>query len=579
MKANRLRLLAFLLIVSIIVVAAGCPGIIARRAGLPPGEYGTQAVRSVMVTMRDGTRLATDIYLPKADGPFPVIIERTPYGKGGGNALIAQLFAGHGFAFVLQDVRGRYGSDGDWYPFRNEGDDGEDTFNWITKQSWCNGKIGLWGVSYFGYTEWQTANHAGGELKAFSPIFTASRIYEAAWRNGVFNNLTASQWGFENRGHDARAGIQYRPGRSFTAPLIAQDSHAGAEVGFYRDWVRHPRFDSYWRRQSSDDYWRKIDAPALMVGGWYDLFLGSTLGDWEKITTEAGPRAREGSRLFIGPWAHGGAHRLGGVDFGMSADFLHFSKIFFTWFDYYLRGQSVAMPARVNLFTTGIDQWRTYNEWPPADARRHPLFLHSGGHANGEGDGALNRQNPTSEQEDRFTHDPKNLVPTIGGPLLLPSISGPFDASANGRRNDVLVYTSDVFGADLEFTGPVEAYIWLATDTPDVDLSVTLLDVDPSGVARGLTDGVTRARYRNGDTPEWLPANRPVEIKVDLWALSHVFRRGHRLQIYLAASNYPRYAPNPCTRADPGTTTTFVKSHIQVLHDAEHPSRVMLFTR
>ncbi len=578
MRRRRTQVAVLLSLIVIVALATGCLRMIAAK-NFPPGEYEVQKVRTVMVPMRDGTKLATDIYLPKAEGPFPVILERSPYGKGGGNALIGKLFAGQGYAFVVQDVRGRYASEGHWYPFTAEGRDGQDTFNWVAKQGWCNGKIGLWGVSYFGYTEWQVANGAGSELKAFTPIFTASRIYEAAWREGVFNNLTAGLWGFENRGRTAREGFPYKPGRTFKPPLDTQDARAGGAIPFYRDWIKHPTFDSYWRPISSFDHWFNINAPALMVGGWYDLFLGSTLGDWKQMTTKAGPRAREDSRLVIGPWAHGGAHKLGGVDFGASADFLKFSKIYFTWFDHYLRGKDVDLPARVTLFTTGTNEWHNYNDWPPANAERRAWYLHSGGQANGQGDGELNRQTPTNEQADRFTHDPANLVPTIGGPNLLPNMSGPYDASANGRRNDVLTFTSGALANDTEFTGPVEAEIYLSADTPDVDLMVTLLDVEPSGAARVLTDGVVRARYRNGDDPTWLNDNEPTKLKIDMWALSHVFKRGHRVQIHIAASNYPRYAPNPCTRADPGSTSTFVKSHIRIYHDAEHASRILVFER
>lgn len=579
MKRIAAKRTLLVIVLSLLFILAGCAAVVANRAGLRPAQYGLQKAKTFMVPMRDNIRLATDVYLPRADGPFPVILVRTPYSKGKGKSLLAKLFASRGYAYVVQDTRGRYDSEGRWYAFHNEGPDGEDTFRWVRRQKWCNGKVGLYGLSYFGYTQWQTAHHVGDDLTTWVPGFTGSKIYDIAWRNGVFHYLQSMNWCMANSARRAKNGLAFKPASSFVPPLVNMDNRTGRDVDFYNDWVAHPTFDAYWRPASSEGRWDKIDAPAMIIGGWYDLFLGTTLSDWDKLNRLSGPRARKGSRLFIGPWTHGGSHKMAGVDYGREADFLSFSQVYFDWFDQYLLRDSAPNLAKVNLFTTGKNQWQRFAKWPPADAQSRIWYLHSGGRANRLGDGKLNRQRPGNETTDRFTHDPENLVPTIGGPVFPPNWAGPADARSNGERNDVLVYTSAPFDRAVELTGPVEASLWFSADTADVDLAVTLLDVDEAGTARVLTDGIMRARYRNGNEPTWLRKNEPIKIEVDCWAVSHQFRRGHRLRIHIAASNFPRFAPNPCTRADAASTKKFVKAKIKILHDADHPSAIVVHRR
>ncbi|HPM77985.1 MAG TPA: CocE/NonD family hydrolase [bacterium] len=578
MKAHRFSWRLSLVLLLIAVLLSGCGYFVAQKLDLRPAQYGLQKTKSYMVPMRDGVRLDTDVYLPRIDNAVPVILVRTPYGKGDGRNAVARMFAQRGYGVVLQDTRGRYGSEGSWYAFHNEGNDGEDTFAWLKKQPWCNGRIGLWGFSYYGYTQWRVADRVGDELTAWAPGYISSKIYDVAYRQGVFYYLQTANWALGTGTRTANNGITFKPGRAFVPPLIKTDNNAGRDIRFYNDWVNHPDFDAYWKKASAEDRWQKVNAPALVVNGWYDMFTGSTLADWEKLTTVAGRRARNESRLVIGPWSHGGPHKLAGVDFGNEADFLVFSKIYFDWFDAYLIKRTTPDIPRVQIFTMGVNQWREFDQWPPADAHERAYYLHSSGHAERMDDGRLDRDKPSGEDYDRFTHDPKDPVPSIGGGMF-PFGAGPADASANGKRDDVLVYTGETLNNDLEATGPVNAKIWFSADTPDCDIAVTLLDVHPNGEARVIADGIARASARLIDRDSWLTPDYPVEMNIDMWATSHVFRKGHKLRIHIAASNYPRYAPNPCTRANRAETTNYVKAHLKVYHDKSHPSRVLLSVR
>ena len=573
------RKLWILFLVLSVATAGGCGAIMAKKAGWRGAENTVQGARTVMVPMSDGVQLATDIYLPQAQGPFPAIILRTPYGRGVGMSIFAKLFAQRGYAFVVQDVRGRYGSQGQWYAFHNEGPDGEDTFNWVHKQPWCDRRIGLFGFSYFGFTQWQTANRVGSELGAWAPSFTGSSIYDVSYRQNVYQLMQSASWSLENARKTGKDGILFRPGRSFTPPLITVDSRNGFDVKFFNDWVEHPQFDDYWKKVSSEGRWDKIEAPALLVDGWYDLFAGTTLRDWKNLTTKAGSRTRSGSHLVIGPWAHNMSNKLAGLTYGREADFLAYSKVYIEWFDKHLLGRDTFHEPKVKIFTMGINQWRSFDQWPPADARATAWYFHSGGHAAGGKDGRLDRQRSGGEQADAFVHDPDNLVPTMGGPLFPPNQAGPVDASSLSRRDDVVTYTSEEMKSDLEITGPIEAKVWVTADTPDADIFVSLQDVDQDGASRVLVDGIARARYRNGQDNDWLDAGTPAEINVDLWAVSQVVKKGHKVRVLVAGSSYPRFAPNPCTKDNPGTATKYSKSKVKIYHDSEHPSQIVLSIR
>ena len=563
----------------ILFFVGGCAAILSQAYGVRPGEYDVQDVRTVMAPMRDGVRLATDLYLPKTKGPFPAILVRTPYGKGSGQSVLAKIYAKRGYAVAVQDVRGRFDSEGEWDPFRNEGPDGADTVAWIRRQPWNNDVVGLFGMSYFGFTQWQAASYTEKSVQAMTPTVTGSRIYDILYRQGVFSYLTAMGWGVANAGHRTSENIEFSRILNWDPPLMNAEQRFGRSIPFFKNWVKHETFDAYWRPASSEGRWESVNAPVLMVGGWYDLFAGSMLSDWQELNAKGGRLARRESRLIMGPWAHTFNKKLHGVNFGSDADFLSFSKIYLEWFDAYLMGQGKIDLPRVRVFTTGINEWRNLGDWPPPNARVERWYLHSGGQAQRMSDGDFGRAKPGSEIPDQFVHDPAKLVPTLGGALYPPEFAGPADVAKLGQRDDVLVYTSKALTDELEITGPIRAKVWFSASTPDADIAVSLLDVDDDGAARILVDGIARARYRNGDRPVWLEPGKPTEIEVDLWGISHIVKKGHKLRVHVAASNFPRFAPNPCTAEEVGAARQYEKSRIKLYHDDEHPSLLLLSVR
>jgi putative CocE/NonD family hydrolase len=566
---------SILVLTTTVLVAAGC-GAIARGVA---GGLGNMKSKTYMVPMRDGVKLATDVYLPEDGERYPVILVRTPYGKGHGQNFIAKLYGVRGYAMVVQDVRGRFDSGGAWEPFMNEGPDGADTVEWIRKQAWCNGKIGTFGMSYFGFTQWQAAAYAGSAVDAITPSVTGSRIYDVVYRQGAFYYLTATSWGFSNAGRRPSGNLNFSPARLFKPPLNQVDDRAIRDLEFFDQWLAHPTFDSFWKPASAEGKWDNIDAPALIVGGWYDLFSAPTLADWDKITSQGGGKARRDSRLVMGPWNHSFSTKQKGVNFGSDADFLSFSKVYGEWFDKYLKGRGDVDLPRVRVFTTGVNRWQSLSDWPPSGDRQK-WYLHSGGQARGGGDGHLGPNRPSGEPEDRFNRNPENPVPTLGGALFPPEAAGPANLIKLGQRPDVLVYTSKAFDDAVEITGPIRARVWISTDRPDVDVAVFVTDVSDDGrEARLLVDGIARARYRNGSREDFLSPNKPAELDIDLAGISHVLKRGHQLRIYVAGDNYPRFATNPCTEGDPASTTRYVGATIKVHHESDHPSFIEVNVR
>lgn len=563
--------------------------------------------RNVPVPMRDGTILQADVYRPEAPGPFPALLQRTPYNK----AYLPVILnldplraAGEGYVVVVQDLRGRYASDGAFYPFRDEADDGYDSVEWIAEQPWCSGKVGMLGASYPGANQLHAAQAQPPHLAAIAPWITGSDYHEGwTYQGGAFclgfnlnwtltrlapdllNHLNVpnpAEWrGSLNDAVDRLAATYRR------LPLTHQPELEGC-APFYRDWLAHPDDDAYWRRFRIADRYEHVGVPAFHLGAWYDIFLGGTLRNYRGLRERGGnDRTRRHQKLVVGPWTHSTdlSNLSGDVDFGQRANRLAFDLdgVLLRWFDRWLK-ESETTPddePPVRLFVMGENVWRDEPEWPLARAVPTSFYLHSRGGANAvQGDGVLSREAPGAEPADAYTADPHHPVPTRGGglccyPPALPP--GAFDQRPIENRSDVLVYTSAPLAGDLEVTGPIVAVIYASTTAPDADLTAKLVDVSPCGYARNLVDGIVRARYREDRrSSHLLQPGRVYEYEIDLAATSNLFRAGHRLRLEVASSNFPRFDRNPQTGA-PAAEATELASAIQtVYHDRAYPSRVIL---
>jgi len=568
--------------------------------------------RDVEAIMRDGTVLRANVYRPDVQEPLPVLLQRTPYGKDGSHVDFCLLSAERGYAVVVQDTRGRWASDGEHYPLRDEFEDGYDTVEWAAAQPWANGKVGMWGGSYVGYTQWAAAVTRPPSLVTIFPWVTFTDPYADVWHPGGALALgVAVSWclgsgvsmaiermevsaeekaALQEELADAMDGLA--EGSTFrTLPLIDMPLLNREDIGqvgqAYLDMVTHAEDDAYWDVMNARRRLSQVAVPVYHLGGWYDIFLSGTLANYADMRRSAATeRARQGQKLIMGPWLHGPLSGvIGEVDFGYRASdrYVLPYEIMWRWFDYWLKGidNGIMEEPPVRIFVMGRNRWRDEQEWPLTRAVYTPYYLHSAGHANTlRGDGTLSPERPSHEPPDHYTYDPTDPVPTRGGGLCcwqaaLPP--GAFDQQPVEEREDVLVYTTDVLGEELEVTGPVKVHLWAASDAVDTDFTVKLVDVYPCGYARNLLDGIVRARYRQGaEQPRLLTPGAIEEYVIDLGATSNVFLKGHRLRVEISSSNFPRFDRNPNTGYPVANEAEMRTAAQTIYHDARYPSYILL---
>ena len=554
-------------------------------------KYEVTVERNVAAKMRDGVTLRADIYRPKADGQFPVLLVRTPYDKQG-IMNFGLRAAKRGYVVVAQDVRGRFTSEGEWYPFKNESLDGYDTVEWAAALPYSNGKVGMFGGSYVGATQYLAAIAKPPHLAGICPTVTASNYHDGwTYQGGAFEQWFNESWSSglaldtmrrrTEKGMSPLEGSKVLPLVSY--PVLEAPSATGV-AGYFTDWLEHPRYDNYWKAISIEDHYADIQVPVLGVGAWYDIFLGGTLRNYVRLQKEAGTEAaRRGQRLEVTVGGHsGGGRKIGAVDFGEKLP-VDDDEGMFRWYDWLLKGEAngVEKEKPVKIFVMGRNEWREEDDWPLERAKSTRYYLHSGGGANGlGGNGVLNAVAPAEEKADQYSYDPADAVPTIGGPLCcqaLPTGVGPQDQRPAEERHDVLVYTTTAFAKDTEVTGPVTLDLYVSGSAVDTDFTGKLVDVWPTGFAQNLTEGILRMRYRNSqEKPELENPGETYHITVDLWATSNVFLAGHKLRLEVSSSNFPRFDRNMNTGEEQARATRMIKATNVVYHDKAHPSALLL---
>ena len=553
----------------------------------------------VKVAMRDGVELSTDLYLPDIDDPVPVILIRTPYNNNDEPVVeLCIYFASRGYAVVSQDVRGRWDSDGEWYPLKHEAQDGFDTQEWIGVQPWCDGNVGTAGDSYLAMVQWQAAPLRSRFLKAAVPRTGYSNAYHNwVYTGGAFHLAFNLRWGavqMSTRTNQKQFLWLPESNRlsslAWHLPLVDIAEEAGRDSQVWRDWVGHPSYDDYWRSmQPVEDRYADVEVPAYGIGGWYDLFLQSTLNNFMGVNEQGRPPGRGNQKVVIGPWIHncGDTGRdtiTGAVDFGDAAR-IDLLGEHVRWFDYWLKGvdNGITEEPPVNVFVMGANRWRKADDWPVPGTQYTPYYLHSQGKANSLfGDGALDTKAPTSETPDEFVYDPKHPVMTLGGnscctELLDPVSMGPQDQQPSEWRPDVLVYTSEALQEDLEVIGPVTLVLYAASDARDTDFTAKLIDVHPNGTAINVAQGIVRARYRDSwEEPSLLAPGEVYRYEIDLWSTANRFLQGHRVRVEVSSSNFPQFDRNPNTGNPFGLDDELRAAHQTILHDADHPSYIVL---
>ena len=577
--------LLFLVVANLLIGAA--------RADDP---YAVTFERNVAMKTRDGVTLYADIFRPKADGQFPVLLQRTPYDKNNGVSFGLQG-AARGYVMIIQDVRGRYTSEGEWYVFKHESEDGYDTVEWAAALPYSNGKVGMWGGSYVGATQMLAAIAHPPHLAGLCAVVTASNYHENwTYQGGAFEQWFGESWTsalaqdtFDrqlDRATDASVGDSQLPLASYPLFNII-DFRASALMAslapYFLDWLTHPAYDDYWRRWSIQEHYADITVPVLSIAAWYDIFQGGSLQNYVGLKTQAGSEtARRGQHLLVALGGHAGMGRkVGDVDFGALAQF-NTNDATLDWYDYLFKGsQNEFAQKPVTIFVMGLNQWRQEDDWPLARAKNTKYFLHSQGAANSAGgNGSLSTKAPTSEPPDHYVYDPANPVATIGGPLCCDSAHlkpGARDQRPAETRADVLVYSTRAFPEDVEVTGPVKVELFVESSAEDTDFTAKLVDVAPDGFARNLTDGIIRARYRDSrEKAELLKPGQVYKVTIDLWSTSNVFLKGHALRLEISSSNFPRFNRNLNTAEQPETGQQFISATNVVFHDYTHPSALIL---
>ncbi|MGB0578928.1 MAG: CocE/NonD family hydrolase [Limisphaerales bacterium] len=570
-----------------------------------PGQYSRQEFevaeyRDEKIPMRDGVKLVADIFRPKAAGRFPAILQQTPYGKSG-QAKRAQKFAALGHVVVNSDSRGRYESGGDWDPFTPQHKtDGYDLVEWIAKQEWCSGKVGAYGLSYMGWTQWWTATQAPPSLKAIVPeVAPPDHLLNCPYQNGIFVCWMVDWAGALSGRTPHRAG----PGGYGGFAVNREEAYSRLP---YIDFDRTRNYlpTTWWRKwvaqnTSAGDYWKgiayqtpesygRVKVPSLAITGWFDAnFPGTPMNYLGTKKHGATPLARQ-PRMVIGPWQHiiNRYRTAADVDFGEQA-IIDWDGYILRWFDHHLKGvaNGIMEEPPIHLFVMGRNQWRTATDWPLPETRFTKYHLHSGGRANSSaGDGRLRLHSPGEQPPDRYLYDPDD--PTPSAAFANGHIDGPRDISDSAKRKDVLVYDTDVLKKDVEIIGPITARIFAATSARDTDWMIRLADVRPDGSALFLGEGVMRARYRdpkkngafNSSRLSKVEPNRPYEYTIEFWRpTANVFAAGHRIRIEISSSYFPYYLRNPNSTADNiGLVKEFRTAKQTIYHDAEHPSHVVL---
>jgi uncharacterized protein len=537
-----------------------------RRAfGLPaPHTPRVRVVRDVAVPMPDGAVLRHDHHVPVGVTRAPVVLVRSPYGRAGWiGAVFGRLVAEQGHQVVVQSVRGTRDSQGELSPF-DEADDGVATLRWLTDQPFCDGRVVTLGPSYLGITQWALAGEAGPALRAMGTMVTASQFRDQTYPGGTFSLDNGLSWATMMRrprlGQRIVDTLRHRVEEGFgTVPLSRADTvSSGGEIDFFQDWLREQAPDAaYWAKRSYAGRVAEVarhGTAVSMTGGWQDIFLPWQLEDYATLRA-AGARPM----LRIGPWVH---TTPAGMAAGLRDALATFSRA--------LDGPADPEELPVHLELSGGGGERRLPDWPPAHVVERSFYLRT--------DHGLGEEPPTAPGHDgahwagtRITYDPQDPTPAVGGPILS-GRSGPREQGAVEARTDVVVFTGPVLAQDLVALGPARATIHVRAQVEHLDVFVRVCDVDEAGRSVNVTDGIRRIT----PTEPGPSADGSVAVEVELWALGHRFAAGHRVRLQVSGGAHPRFARHPGTGAPLGAADVLVPREREILHDAAHPSRVVL---
>ena len=543
----------------------------------------------VPIVLSDGVRLSADVFLPADEGEYPTVVQRTPYNNMPDPA--GPALARMGYAYVTVDVRGRYDSEGEFYPYRDEGRDGYEVIQWAAEQPWSNGDVATIGGSYPGFVQWLAAERRPPALRAMVVTVSPVDYYDSpVHTGGAFNLAGRLPWTtlVDQRTNQSLDTQDWEAALSHL-PLISGDSVINRKLEPYRDWLEQVDKGSYWDAFSVEDSWSAIDVPVLHIGGWYDEFTRGTLRGFTQMTEHSSPEVSRQQRLIVGPWTHAvsSTQVVGAVDFGPES-LLDLQQETLAFLDRHLKGASdLESRPRARLFVMGRNEWREFDSWPPREAARTEIFLGSDGSANSAGgDGVLLPSPPDRAGGDTFEYDPMDPVPTVGGgtccsvPGLYPEILpwGPQDQREVETRDDVLVFTTEALESDMTIVGSVAARLFVSSSARDTDFTAKLVDVHPDGFARNLVDGILRMRYRESfEEARMMRPGETYEVEIDMGGTAHTFEAGHRIRLEVSSSSFPWYDRNLNTGEHPAFGAKYEVARQTLYHGGDRASRIMFW--
>lgn len=569
-----------------------------RSASAPAVEVLVE--KGVAIPVRDGIHLVADVFRPAGSNAqsvanrVPVILARTPYGRNIEGTLYGKFFAEHGYAFVAQDVRGRFDSEGTWTPFVHESDDGSDSIDWLVKQPWCNGDVAMFGASYSGMCAWYAAATGHSHLRAvIAMVNVADPDQFMPFTGGVFH-IGFAGWAKMLEAMEAPGGLASIPLFDWekavrVRPLGDIDTFFKTQHTYVDEALQHPLSDrKYWDRIS---YLKKLSGAkvaGLHISGWFDVHRKGTFSTYERMRNGAAtPTARDSQHLIIGPWAHLGVNRvktIGSVDFGPNA-ITNLDETMVRFLDHHLKGleNGFGDDGRVRLFVTGENKWWFADDWPPSDMHTLKLSLSSAGTANSrQGGGTLGGSRDTSlnMEFDEFRYDPVDPPPFLGSMALYPLPDHTADKSTLPDRKDVLDFSSAAFTTTVDLVGPVQVVLYVSTNAPDTDFAVELFRVTTSGGMFRLTGSIRRLRYRDGyDNDSPVKPGQVTKLVIDCPPIGCRLDPGDRLHLQIGSAACPAYAPNLNTLDPIATATEPVTATSRVWHSAGRESYITVSTR
>ena len=554
----------------------------------------------VDIPMRDGTLLAASLTRPSGDGPFPTVLCRTPYDRTKSIQLTAaERWACAGYTYLRQDVRGRFDSEGEFYPFRDDPNDGYDSIEWIAHQDWSDGTVGTAGWSHMGIVQYLTAPTRPPHLTAAIPLVAPVSVYHRWWYQGGafrlgFNLAWLILLARDNLRHfpkrmakliedqeqawvtaEQMRNLDIKPLFRKWSPRDYQSISSVFGNNWFSNFMEHPDYGPFWHAWDFNRQHAEMETPMLHIGGWYDTFCQGTIDSYVGMKQNARSKAaRKAQRLIMGPWLHGNQEQreVGELDFGeglLELDPFDAQK---RWFDHWLRGVDTGLMKEqpVQIFVMGENVWRSEEEWPLSRQQLTPYYLHS--------DGTMNREPPMDESPLTFTYDPADPVITLGGCEWVNYPRGPFDQKPLDGRQDILRFLTEPLKQDIEVTGQIFAHVWASSTARDTDITAKLIDVHPDGRAYNVCDGILRGRYRESvERQVLMEPNESYKFVIDMWSTSNLFRSGHHIRLDISSSNFPRFDVNPNTGYMKfGEPKRIEKADNTIYFDRDRPTHIVL---